>query len=245
MKARRLVPFVILGLLLVVSSLMAQTPQGRISGRVSDSSGAVVLGATVTILNTETDVRRVLTTSAAGEYFAPNLEPGMYSILVEAASFKKAQKTAFRLEVATDVRQDFTLQAGASTETVSVTAEQPLVDTVTDVLGGTLDNKLINELPLQGRDFQNLLELRPGIQRVPGGGFQHTTSNGNRREDNNYIVDGADDNDIYYGDTVINGAGVASTPASHLLLDAIQEFNTQENQGADMAGNPEPSLTSA
>jgi len=223
---------------LLSSCLWAQTPQGRISGRVADQTGAVVAGATVTILNTETGIKRVLTTGPAGEYFAPNLDAGVYAITVEAPSFKTLKRPAFRLEVATDVRQDFELRPGAATETVEVTGEQPIVDTVTDVLGGTITNKSINELPLQGRDFQNLLELRPGIQRVPGGGFQHVTSNGNRREDNNYIVDGTDDNDIYYGDTVINGVGVLGTPASHLPLDAIQEFDTQENQSADYGFKP-------
>ena len=220
------------------STLWAQTSQGRISGRVFDQSGAVVAGATVTILNAETGIRRALTTNATGEYFAPNLSPGVYSITVEAPSFKKVQRRQFRLEVATDVRQDFELQPGAATETVTVTEEQPLVDTVTDVLGGTLTNKAINELPLQGRDFQNLLELRPGVQRTPGGGFHSVTSNGSRVEDMNYVVDGVDDNDAYYGDTVINGAGVLGTPASHLPLDAIQEFNIGENQGAEYGWKP-------
>lgn len=189
-------------------------------------------------MNTETGISRVLTTNAAGEYFAPNLNPGMYSVAVEAPSFKRLQRPPIRLEVATDLRLDFELLPGAPTETVNVSGEAPVVDTVSDVLGGTFTNKLINDLPLQGRDFQNLLELRPGIQRVPGGGFQHTTSNGNRREDMNYIVDGTTDNDIYYGDTVINGAGVAGTPASHLPLDSVQEFNTQENQGAEFGWKP-------
>ncbi len=220
------------------SLVWAQSPQGRISGRVADQSGALVSGAKVTILNTETGISRALTTNAAGEYFAPNLNPGLYSVAVDAPSFKRVQHPPFRLEVATDLRFDFELVPGAATETVNVSGEAPVVDTVTDVLGGTFTNKLINELPLQGRDFQNLLELRPGIQRVPGGGFQHTTSNGNRREDMNYIVDGTTDNDLYYGDTVINGAGVSGTPASHLPLDAIQEFNTQENQGAEFGWKP-------
>jgi hypothetical protein len=238
MKAIRVVAFVILVLPLLVSSMVAQTSQGRISGRVSDQSGAVVAGATVTILNTETDIRRVLKTNGAGEYFAPNLSPGLYAITVEAPSFKRLQRPAFRLEVATDVRQDFELHPGAATETVTVSGEQPLVDTVTDTLGGTLTNKAINELPLQGRDFQNLLELRPGVQRTPGGGFHSVSSNGNRLEDNNYIVDGTDDNDVYYGETVINDVGVSGTPASHLPLDAIQEFNTQENPSADYGWKP-------
>lgn len=216
----------------------AQSSQGSISGRVADQTAAVVSGAKVTILNTETGIKRALTTNSSGEYFAPNLNPGVYSITVEAASFKKLQRPPFRLEVAKDVRQDFELQPGAATETVTVTEEEPLVDTITDTLGGTLTNKAINELPLQGRDFQNLLELRPGVQRTPGGGFHSVTSNGSRLEDMNYIVDGVDDNDAYYGDTVINGAGVLGTPASHLPLDAIQEFNTQENQSAEYGWKP-------
>jgi hypothetical protein len=130
------------------------------------------------------------------------------------------------------------LTPGQISEVVEVSGEQPAIDTITDTLGGTVSNKLINELPLQGRDFQNLLELRPGIQRTPGGGFHSVTTNGNRFEDNKYTVDGTDDNDIYYGESVINDAGVAGTPASHLPLDAIQEFNTQENQSAEYGWKP-------
>src|SRR5208337_4175269 len=238
MKTIRLAVFAVVAVLLVAPSLSAQTSQGRISGRVADQTSAVVAGATITILNTETGIKRVLTTNATGEYFAPNLDPGVYSIKVEAPSFKTLERPAFRLEVATDVRQDFVLRPGAATETVTVSGEQPLVETLNDTLGGTITNKAINDLPLQGRDFQNLLELRPGVQRVPGGGFHSTTSNGNRTDDNNYIVDGTDDNDSYYGETVLNNAGVQGTPASHLPLDAIQEFNDQENQGADYGWKP-------
>ena len=93
-------------------------------------------------------------------------------------------------------------------------------------------------LPLQGRDWQNLVILRPGIQRSPGGGFLSITSNGNRYEDNNYIVDGIDDNDAYYGESVINSEGVQGTPATHLPIDAIQEFNVQESPEADYGWKP-------
>ncbi|HMK30765.1 MAG TPA: carboxypeptidase-like regulatory domain-containing protein [Terriglobales bacterium] len=218
--------------------LAAQTPQGRISGRVSDETGAVIAYASVTILNEGTGIQRVLETNAVGEYVAPNLTPGLYTIVVNAPSFRRFERKGLRLEVATDIRADFALKPGAATEVITVTGEQALVDTVTDQLGGTLTNKFINELPLQGRDFQNLLGLRPGMQRTPGGGFHSVTSNGNRLEDNNYIVDGVDDNDIYYGETVINDAGVQGTPASHLPLDAIQEFNTEQNQSADYGWKP-------
>jgi hypothetical protein len=226
------------GLLCLATGMWAQSQEGRISGRVIDQSGAVVVKATVTIQNTETGVKRGLLTNSAGEYVAPNLSPGIYSVSVSAPTFKTVERKGIRLEVATDVRIDLALQPGQVSEVLVVTGEQSLVETLNDTLGGTITNKAINELPLQGRDFQNLLELRPGIQRTPGGGFHSVTSNGNRLEDNNYIVDGTDDNDVYYGDTVINGAGVQGTPASHLPLDAIQEFNTQENQSADYGFKP-------
>jgi Carboxypeptidase regulatory-like domain len=229
-------------LLLVIfcfsAMLFSQTQQGRIVGRVTDSSGAIVPGAKVTITETGTGLSRELQTNAAGDYFAPNLNPGLYSIVIELSGFQKMQRNNIRLEVATNLQIDFSLKPGAVSESIEVTGEQTLVDTVTDTLGGTLTNRAINELPLQGRDIQNLLALRPGVQRSPGGGFLSVTSNGNRSEDNNFMVDGVDNNDPYYGDTVFNGVGVQGTPATHLPLDAIQEFNTQENQGAEYGWKP-------
>ena len=183
-------------------------------------------------------MQRVLETNSAGEYAAPNLNPGVYVLRASAPTFKTTERSGVRVEVAANIGIDFQLDPGAISETVQVEGEQAPIDTVTDTLGGTMTNKLINELPLQGRDFQNLLELRPGVQRTPGGGFHSVTTNGNRFEDNNYMVDGTDDNDLYYGESVINDVGVAGTPASHLPLDAIQEFNTQENQGAEYGWKP-------
>jgi hypothetical protein len=140
--------------------------------------------------------------------------------------------------VAKDIRVDFRLDPGAINETVTVSEEAPVVNTTIDVLGGTFANKAINELPLLGRDFQNLAILQPNIQRSPGGGFLSTTANGNRPEDNNYVVDGLDDNDAYYGTTVINAEGVEGTPATHLPIDAIQEFNIQSSPEADYGWKP-------
>ncbi len=238
-SARILQKVLLLTLLLTLAAVaVAQSPQGRILGRVTDASGAVLPKAQVTVTNLETGVSRVLVTTAAGDYAAPNLNPGLYSVTAEVPRFQKVQRTGIRLEVATDLRIDFALKPGQVNEVVQVSGEAPLVDTVSETLGGTLTNKAINELPLQGRDFQNLLALRPGVQRIPGGGMLSITSNGNRTTANNFMVDGTDDNDIYYGDTVVNGAGVMGTPASHLPLDAIQEFNTQQNQGAEYGWKP-------
>ncbi len=238
MKAIRAVIFVILMFLVLELSLMAQTSQGRILGTVVDPSGAVVANAKVTITNTSTGVSRAGVTTSAGDYTAPNLDPGMYTISVEAPGFKKTVSTPILLEVSREVRVDLKLQPGMVTETMMVTAEAELVDTTNTTLNGVLSNKAISELPVQGRDFQNLLELHPGVQRTPGGGFHSVTSNGNRPDDNNFFIDGADDNDAYYGETVVNDAGIQGTPASFLPLDAIQEFNTQESPSADYGVKP-------
>ncbi len=229
---------VVFFLLFVAAGLSAQTSQGRILGTITDASGAVVSNAKVTITNTATGVNRLLETNSVGEYVALSLDPGNYTVAVELAGFKQVVSKPVLLEVSRDVRVDLKLQAGAVSEKVEVTAEGTLADTVDTTLEGVLSNKAINELPLQGRDFQNLLPLHPGVQRTPGGGFHSVTSNGNRPDDNNFFIDGADDNDAYYGETVVNDAGISGTPASFLPLDAIQEFNTQEGPGADYGVKP-------
>jgi hypothetical protein len=238
MKAIRLLAFIVILLLVLRASLLAQTSQGRILGTVADSSGAIVTQAKVTITNTATNLSRIVATTSAGDFSVPNLDPGMYTVAAEAKGFKRTVSTPILLEVSREVRVDLKLQPGAVTETMVVTAEAALVDTTDTTLNGVLSNKAINELPVQGRDFQNLLELHPGVQRTPGGGFHSVTSNGNRPDDNNFFIDGADDNDAYYGETVVNDAGISGTPASFLPLDAIQEFNTQESPSADYGVKP-------
>jgi len=225
-------------LILLSTLASAQSNNGRILGTVTDQTGAVLPNAKVTITDTERGISRTLSTNEVGEYVASNLQPGLYKITGEAANFKKVERPAIRLEVAKDLQIDLQLTAGNASEVVTVTDEAPLVETTTDTLGGTFTNKAINDLPLNGRDFQNLVTLRPGVQRYPGGGFLSISSNGNRPEDNNFIIDGTDDNDPYYGTTVINAEGVQGTPATHLPIDAIQEFNAEENPPAEYGWKP-------
>ncbi len=232
------VTHVVLITLLFVAGVSAQTYQGRISGLVSDQSGAVIPQAKVTITNVATGVIRSVATTGSGEYAAPDLEPGPYTVTIEAPGFDRFQRLGLQLEVARDIRVDASLHPGSVATTLSVTAEAPIINTTNDVLGNTFSNEAINELPLQGRDFQNLVTLQPGIQRQPGGGFLTITANGNRATDNNFIVDGIDDNDAYYGETVLNEPGVTGTPATHLPIDAIQEFNVQTSPEADYGSKP-------
>lgn len=237
MKQQSLVKIFVI-ILSLTAGLVAQTYQGAMVGTITDKSGAVVANANVTITNNGTNKTRVLQSNGAGEFSAPNLEPGKYMVAVEAPGFRRVERPSVTLEVARTIRLDFQLVPGAASETVEVTGEAPLVNTANAVLESTFTNHAINSLPLQGRDFQNLVVLNPGVQRDPGGGFMSITSNGNRSEDNNFIVDGIDDNDAYYGTTVINAEGVQGTPATHLPIDAIQEFNVQSGPEAEYGWKP-------
>ncbi|HXM16396.1 MAG TPA: carboxypeptidase-like regulatory domain-containing protein, partial [Candidatus Eremiobacteraceae bacterium] len=205
MKSLGFMSGVVAMFLLLSPNSRAQTNEGRILGTIRDSSGAVVIGAKVTVTNTGKGVSRELVTNGTGEYVAPDLEPGLYSISAEASGFKKVISSAVRVEVTNDIRIDLQLQPGTVNETVVVNEEAAsLIDSTNATLGGSFSNKEINELPLQGRDWQNLVMLMPGVDRTPGGGFHSIISNGARPEDNNYIVDGTDDNDLYYGTSVLN-----------------------------------------
>jgi hypothetical protein len=222
----------------VVLPAAAQTEAGRILGTVYDPAGGIVRGAAVTISDVDKGFSRSVNTGASGDYNAPDLPSGTYRVEASAAGFNRIDRPAIRLEVDKDVHVDFILYPGDVRETITVTEDVPLVVSTNDVLGGTLSNQTINDLPLNGRDFQNLLVLRPGVMRYPGGGIGSVSANGVRPEDNNYVLDGVDNNDPYYGQSVANGAGVQGTPATILPIDAIQEFNAEENPPAQYGWKP-------
>jgi len=232
------ISLVLLTIFALCLSTLAQSTTGRILGSVSDQSGATVPGATVVITDVERGTSRALTTDQAGAYVAADLTPGTYRIRVQAKGFKAIERPNIAIEVATDVRADFTVQPGQISETVVVQEEVPLVNTTSATLGGTLSNKEINDLPLNGRNYENLLQLRPGVMRYPGGGFSTTSTDGLRAEDNAYFVEGLFNSEPFSGQGIINGAGIAGDSATILPIDAIQEFNVQENPPAEYGWKP-------
>ncbi len=224
--------------LLLCLPVLAQSTTGRILGIVTDPSGAVVAGANVTVTDVQRGAKRTLVTDASGQYVVPNLPPGLYTVRVEATGFKAAERPNIQLEVAKDVSVDVALETGAITQTVTVTEQVPLLDTTTSTLGGTLSNEQINDLPLNGRNYENLLQLRPAVVRYPGGGFSTTSTNGLRAEDNAYVIEGLFNSEPYSGQGIINGAGIAGDSATILPIDAIQEFNLIENPPAEYGWKP-------
>jgi Carboxypeptidase regulatory-like domain/TonB dependent receptor len=227
-----------LALSLTCLSVWAQGTAGRILGSVTDQSGAAVPNASVVVTDTQRGTSRTLTTDSAGEYVAADLIPGIYKIRVEVKGFKVVERPAVNVEVAMDVRADFSLQPGDVSEVVTVSAEIPLLNTTSSTLGGTLSNQEINDLPLNGRNYENLLQLRPGVMRYPGGGFSTTSTDGLRAEDNAYFIEGLFNSEPFSGQGIINGAGIAGDSATILPIDAIQEFNVQENPPAEYGWKP-------
>jgi hypothetical protein len=224
--------------LLVSVPLFSQGSAGRILGSVTDQSGGVIAGATVTVADVQRGVTRTLTTDQAGEYLAPDLLPGTYTVRGVAAGFKTVERASIQLEVKQDIRVDLVLQPGDQSQTVTVTEEVPQIETTNATLGGTLSNETINDLPLNGRNYQNLLTLRPGMMIYPGGGGWTQSTDGLRPEDNQYIVEGLDNDNPLTGLTIINGPGVAGDAATILPIDGIQELNVMENPPAEYGGKP-------
>ena len=227
-----------LALLLACPALFSQGSTGRILGGVTDQSGGNVAGATVTITDVQRGIPRNLVTDKDGEYVATDLLPGTYTVRVEFKGFKAFERKNILLETGKDVRVDVVLSTGSMTETVVITEEVPMVDTTSTTLGGTISNEIINDLPLNGRNYQNLISLRPGTSVYPGGGPWTQTTNGIRPEDTSYIVDGITNDEAFMGLSVTNAAAVLGDAATLIPIDAIQEFNTQVNPKAEFGWKP-------
>lgn len=218
--------------------VFSQANLGRILGAVKDQTGGVIAGATVTVTDVQRGISRTLTTDSDGGYSAPNLIPGTYTVRVEAQGFNTVQRTDIVVEVGSDVRVDIALQPGSQTQTVTVTGEVPLIDTTSATLGQTLENQVINDLPVNGRNYQEFLGLKPGIEAKPGGGTGAYLTNGGRSEYNVWIFDGLYNDQMNSGWSIVGGPGQAGESMTILPLDAIQEVNVEQNPKAELGWKP-------
>lgn len=187
---------VVLTAFALTAPIWAQLPSGTILGVVKDSSGAVVPEAKVTVINSDTNESRTDTTSGAGEYRVPALQPGHYTVRMEKAGFRTETQTGLTLDVAQQLVMNATLQTGASTQEVTVTAEETLVDTATSDLGGLVNDTKIADLPLNGRNFVDLALLQPGVTNDTAYSNGSTLGlwfsvNGAPTRSNNTTLDGA------------------------------------------------------
>ncbi|HUA14557.1 MAG TPA: TonB-dependent receptor [Verrucomicrobiae bacterium] len=230
--------------LLFVVGASAQTFRGTILGTVTDATGAVVAGAKVNVKNTATGLQRSTETSADGSYSVPELPIGTYSVTVTQAGFHTFLATGVRVDVASERRVDAVLKPGEVSTQVEVAGELlPQVETTSAELGGTLTSETIETLPVNGRDYQKLIYLNPGIAGSPDqisdspGSYGTFSMNGSRGRSNNFLLDGTDMNDGYRNDPAINEAGVFGDPATILPIDAVAELRVLSNYEAEYGRN--------
>jgi hypothetical protein len=225
------------------SILPAQTFRGAIQSTVTDTQGAVVAGADVTVTSPETGLTRPTITDAVGEYLVTELPIGTYQVTVKKGGFHDETAKNIKVEVSATTRLDIHLQLPSAYEVLEVTATTPLVDTTENNMGGTLEAQQLAELPVSGRDFTKLLVMVPGSGGDPSGvadspgSFGLFSINGNRGRSNNYLIDGTDMNDGYRNLPAINQGGVFGTPATILPIDALQELSVINSTEAEYGRN--------
>ncbi len=236
----RLTGVVCLALAVLVGCLPAfsQVNTGRILGTISDQTGGVVAGAMVTVTNSQTGVARNLTTDQAGEYVAPNLNPGTYTVRASAGGFQTFERQNITLGLGQDARVDAQLIPGQVTQTVEVTAAAPMLDTTSAVVSGTLSTETIVDLPLKARNYQDFLSFRPGVMQTPGGGTLTTAVHGLAPSQNNNFIEGLDSNDPITGQNITNTTLPFGDAATILPIDSIQEVNIETNAPAEFGRRP-------
>jgi len=229
---------------LLATSLAAQTFRGTILGTVTDSSGAAIAGATVTVRNVNTGLERTAETGAEGNYSVSELPIGSYNVNISHSGFQTSQTNSVAVEVSAEKRVDMILKPGQVTQRVEVSADTlTQVETVSAELGGTLTAETIENLPVNGRDFTKLIYLNPGIAGSPDqisdspGSYGLFSMNGSRGRSNNFLLDGTDMNDGYRNLSAINEAGVFGDPATILPLEGLAEVRVLSNYEAEYGRN--------
>src|SRR5260370_36839968 len=227
---------VFLTCLTVPSGTLAQTELAGVYGRVTDPSGAVIGDAEVEIKNVEKNVSVAVKTNQDGLYTIPSLHPGHYLINVRKPGFKSVTVTELTLNVQDNVVRSFALQVGSIAEAVTITADDFHINTTDAAVSTVIDRKFVENIPLNGRSFQDLLTLAPGVVAVPAflGSTGEISVNGQRTEANYFTVDGVSVNTgILASNNSFNGAGVSGglpgetvlgTTQSIVSIDALQEF---------------------
>src|SRR3954447_4721427 len=223
-------------------SLYGQVSTAELSGTVTDATGATVANVKVTATNAGTNIERSTNTDSTGRYIIPLLPPGDYVLTAEASGFRKSVQRGITLQVNQQASIDISLQLGQVSESVEVTAQAPLLQSEASNLGTVVSEKLVGQLPLNGRNFIQLAVLSPGVTGVgfaASGTIMSGTrpddrrpgteifSNGNREGSNNFLYDGVDDNERLTLSIVLRPA-----------VEAVREFKIQTNlYSADIGRN--------
>jgi len=226
------------------ASVHAQSFRGAIRGEVTDAHALPVAGAKIVARNLGTSETREVTADEQGEFRFLELSAGEYEVSAVATGFEEARAPKARVDVGAETVVNLALsKVKGQQESVEVVESVPLVETSSTTLSQVVDRQLVQELPLNGRDFGKLVALTPGVTVEGSGvagtekGFGQFNIDGNRDRSNNYNLDGTDNNDPFFNNSALNQVGITGAPATLLPLDAIQEFNLQSQFGAEYGRN--------
>ncbi len=205
--------------------LHAQVAAGRITGTIKDVSGAVVPGVKVTLSNGETGTSQVVTSTSTGTYTIESVNPGNYSLKAEASGFSDSVTNGIQAHVQQTLTVDVSLVAGSANQEVTVTSAASLLQAADASIGQTINTQQVNDLPLSTRDWNSLAQLSAGVVASPGGtsGSPSFVANGAPSLQNNFLLDGIDNNLQVYGGTQVGNRQASNIPPP----DAIEEFKLQ------------------
>lgn len=221
--------FLIFGAVAIACPLFAQTTNATIIGDVTDQSGGVIAGASITVRNVATGISRELKTDNSGAYRAFPLNPGTYEVTASSPGLKTQVQQNIPVDAAANVKIDFHLEVGVVSEKVEVEASAAVLQTQDATVGGTVTANEVARLPVNGRNYTRLIMLMPGTSDQGGSqsngtfsGTQMISVDGQRRQDNNFTIDGIDNNFM-----MMNSPGMSPS------MDAIQEFRVLDNTSAE------------
>jgi outer membrane receptor protein involved in Fe transport len=219
----RFVPVALFLACVLATPAFPQSITASLEGVVHDSTGAVIPGAAVSVVNAATNAKYTLATGPAGRFLAPSLPPGSYVIVVEAAGFRRLERGGVELQVAQAARLDLTLEVGAVTDSIKVTGEPPLLEPATSSMGQVIETHSIVNLPLNQRNPFALIFLAPGVHGSVDRTFNsmNWSANGGRPGTNEILLDG-----VASSPPIVNPVqGFSIFPS----VDAVQEFKMQTN----------------
>ncbi len=217
----------------------AQTFRGSINGSVTDSSGAIVVGAEVVATGSSTGVAHKTVSSSAGDFTFPDLPLGSYEVSVSAAGFNTVKVEQVPVSAGAVYSVPVKLAVASSAEVVEVSASALALDTTTSTQTTTVGLKAVASLPMNGRDFTQLLALTPGFSGYSGGVTSGSGSlNGMRFEQLNWQIDGVDNNDLWANIPAVNQSGVNGIAGTLLPLDSVEQFSVQTQASAEAGRNP-------
>ena len=223
-------------LIALPGSSFGQTFRGGINGTVTDQSGAVVPGATVEATDTATNSSHKTVSSSAGEFSFQDLPLGAYTISITAGGFKSEKITAVPVTAGVIYTLPVKLNIAAAGETVEVNASGLALDTTSTTQTTDIPEITVQDIPLNGRDFTQMIGLAPGFAGYSLGGFGSV--NGTRGNQVNWQIDGADNNDWWHNIPAVNQGGVENIAGVTLPIDSIAEFSLQTQSSAEVGRNP-------